>query len=593
MSNDLLSRSERTTFGQAIRRDKERAAMNTPTPEVPADLCGCHPSHHRYDEHGGKRCLACDAEWPALEVPAAAALPDWNSLPEAARVRACQLPEFYGVDEWNSGQCALEVYNAIRDLTPPDVFPLFRPEMPALPDDVVVRPETSGPYEARICKDTPADCCDYGVVSLSEGREVCRVWREQDARAIAAALKARPAAPAEPVGAASLRVFRLWDGWGIDDETSTPFIPIARCMSERTANLLADALKARPAAPAEPVRVKVKPLEWEQPDGPEGTAWLGHGTEMCQYYIRFDTETASYWMPGERPLSDDDDSAEEYLALADAKAAAQADYERRILSALSPPAADASGVADAQQTNCGCCGELKTTPLRVDWLGGYICLTCADQKLHELKPQPSPGVAQDDLVGRLRKPYLSEETMQQWDRWRASILAGNTGSHPRDCFESLLDVIDQERDEAATRLKDLQKAHTQLKTSRDKDGETIEGLRGEVEKADRAAQYYLNLYDKACGNPQQASSTDLEDRLTAAEAKLAGALGALRTAEAALERADQFITNGRALGFIRMPDASTPDTAHETPGLVEDALTRVRAALSAPAAPEMGGVDAE
>lgn len=28
MSNDLLSRSERTTFGQAIRRDKERAAMH-------------------------------------------------------------------------------------------------------------------------------------------------------------------------------------------------------------------------------------------------------------------------------------------------------------------------------------------------------------------------------------------------------------------------------------------------------------------------------------------------------------------------------------------------------------------------------------
>jgi hypothetical protein len=30
----------------------------------PEELCGCHPSHHRYDEHGGKRCLSCDAEWP-------------------------------------------------------------------------------------------------------------------------------------------------------------------------------------------------------------------------------------------------------------------------------------------------------------------------------------------------------------------------------------------------------------------------------------------------------------------------------------------------------------------------------------------------
>lgn len=58
-------------------------------------------------------------------------------------------------------------------------------------------PETKGPYEPRICKGMPTNCCDYGVVSLSEGREVCRVWREQDARAIAAAL-ARPAS--EPAG---------------------------------------------------------------------------------------------------------------------------------------------------------------------------------------------------------------------------------------------------------------------------------------------------------------------------------------------------------------------------------------------------------
>lgn len=40
----------------------------------------------------------------------------------------------------------------------------------------------------------------------------------------------------------------------------------------------------------------------------------------------------------------------------------------------------------------------------------------------------------------------------------------------------------------------------------------------------------------------------------------------------ALRRADQFITNGVELGFIRMPDASTPDTAHETPEIVRAAL---------------------
>lgn len=40
----------------------------------------------------------------------------------------------------------------------------------------------------------------------------------------------------------------------------------------------------------------------------------------------------------------------------------------------------------------------------------------------------------------------------------------------------------------------------------------------------------------------------------------------------ALERADSFITNGIELGFIRMPDASTPDPAHETPGLIRAVL---------------------
>ena len=42
----------------------------------------------------------------------------------------------------------------------------------------------------------------------------------------------------------------------------------------------------------------------------------------------------------------------------------------------------------------------------------------------------------------------------------------------------------------------------------------------------------------------------------------------------ALEAANQFITNGIELGFIRMPDASTPDPAHKTPD-------RIRAAIAA------------
>ncbi|KSQ07349.1 hypothetical protein [Pseudomonas aeruginosa] len=41
--------------------------------------------------------------------------------------------------------------------------------------------------------------------------------------------------------------------------------------------------------------------------------------------------------------------------------------------------------ASTQATNCAGCGEHKHTPLRVDWMGGYVCLTCIDEKLEALR----------------------------------------------------------------------------------------------------------------------------------------------------------------------------------------------------------------
>jgi len=37
--------------------------------------------------------------------------------------------------------------------------------------------------------------------------------------------------------------------------------------------------------------------------------------------------------------------------------------------------------SSSQATNCAVCGENKHTPLRVDRLGGYVCLTCIDAEL--------------------------------------------------------------------------------------------------------------------------------------------------------------------------------------------------------------------
>lgn len=49
--------------------------------------------------------------------------------------------------------------------------------------------------------------------------------------------------------------------------------------------------------------------------------------------------------------------------------------------------------ASTQATKCAGCGKYKHTPLRVDAMGGYVCLTCIDQKLGEVLGEfgyPSP-----------------------------------------------------------------------------------------------------------------------------------------------------------------------------------------------------------
>lgn len=55
--------------------------------------------------------------------------------------------------------------------------------------------------------------------------------------------------------------------------------------------------------------------------------------------------------------------------------------------------------ASTQATNCAGCGEHKHTPLRVDWMGGYVCLTCIDEKLEELHDaQAQHGLPDDDTI---------------------------------------------------------------------------------------------------------------------------------------------------------------------------------------------------
>jgi hypothetical protein len=72
-----------------------------------------------------------------------------------------------------------------------------------------------------------------------------------------------------------------------------------------------------------------------------------------------------------------------------------------------------------------------------------------------------------------------------------------------------------------------------------------------------------------CADPYEPRSRSIEE--CRANAQL---MAAAPDMLAALKRANEFITNGIELGFIRMPDASTPDAAHETPGIVRAAIAK-------------------
>lgn len=104
--------------------------------------------------------------------------------------------------------------------------------------------------------------------------------------------------------------------------------------------------------------------------------------------------------------------------LAAAVAQAQADFDQR-LERITGACSDATqmaraeafdAVADAerglgftysskQATNCAGCGKHEHTPLRVDEMGGYVCLTCIDKRLGILLAEESAREVEKDWWG--------------------------------------------------------------------------------------------------------------------------------------------------------------------------------------------------
>lgn len=66
--------------------------------------------------------------------------------------------------------------------------------------------------------------------------------------------------------------------------------------------------------------------------------------------------------------------------------------------------------ATKQATACAGCGDHKHTPLRIDWMGGYVCLTCIDRELESRSPTMAA-----EAVAEGAKPvaWLTEDRMSE------------------------------------------------------------------------------------------------------------------------------------------------------------------------------------
>ena len=73
--------------------------------------------------------------------------------------------------------------------------------------------------------------------------------------------------------------------------------------------------------------------------------------------------------------------------------------------------------ASTQATKCAGCGQHKHTPLRIDAMGGYVCLTCIDQKLGSMLgefgyPDPQASAVQSQAaldIAAERRRQVDEE----------------------------------------------------------------------------------------------------------------------------------------------------------------------------------------
>lgn len=152
----------------------------------------------------------------------------------------------------------------------------------------------------------------------------------------------------------------------------------------RLALIKLDAALTSPAEGGEPVAMQVKPLEWVERIGVTGTF---DAESSCGHYIASVTDDGrGHWFIVGLTQSN-------YVGttVEEAKAAAQADFERRIRAALTTPQAPAPDWEKAVECATEGCGNKATIRFERGGVGAHYCHDCY-MRVQSLPAAPHLGV---------------------------------------------------------------------------------------------------------------------------------------------------------------------------------------------------------
>lgn len=164
----------------------------------------------------------------ASSADTAEVLPEWNDLPDECR-EALRKAAGWFTEDWEAGQCALDMYYELRKTFPKQVFPLFQQS-----GDVAARPRKTGAPATLLSLLNVME----SAFAKGEGR-LMSVW-ERDIEAVKQAIAAMEGdAPAQAAPEPDLVDILGWLLNAIKSEVSNPTPLLKRRFSDSEKALLA------------------------------------------------------------------------------------------------------------------------------------------------------------------------------------------------------------------------------------------------------------------------------------------------------------------------------------------------------------------